>query len=100
MGFLRTHNPGKRALLFLSSDLALEERILKINKKKQQKMPHFKIRSCSARSDLKNKSARFSGKIKAQNFGGKFRSFFIKKKIAPRNSIPSQLHSVDVPLQP
>ena len=33
----------------------------KNKRKNQQKMPYFKICSCSARSDLTNKSARFSG---------------------------------------
>ena len=59
----RKSTSKKRPLLFLRSDLALQERILKIR--------HFlllffcaisKIRSYSARSDLKNRSARFSWK--------------------------------------
>ena len=50
-------NPEKRALLFLRSDLALQDRILKISKESAENA----IQSYNARSDLKNKSARFSG---------------------------------------
>ena len=53
--------PEKRALLFVRSDLALEEKIFKI-RHFLLILAIFKIRSSSARSDLKNKTARFSGK--------------------------------------
>ena len=93
--------PEKRALLFLRSDLALEERVFKNKAKKSAENTLFFKRSTLAMHKIgsyKNKSVHFAGSFKA--FHRNMSALFCAVKLSriTRNSdLPHVLHTKSFP---